>query len=86
MSDYHVLGKAEATGRIILIIFFWMVAAGSAASSEFQICLPATVLGGVCIAYPDFKKKGRVAVYWWIVGPGLALVLFLLYMGGLTNA
>jgi len=60
-----------------------VVAAGSATSSEFLICLPATVLDVVCIAYPDFKKKGRVAMYWWIAGSGFALVLFLLYSGGL---
>lgn len=86
MSDYHILGKAEAAGRIILIIFFWAVAAGSAASSEFQICLPATVLGVICIGYPDFKKKGRAKLCRWIIGLGLAWVLFLLYSGGLTNA
>lgn len=85
MNDFSVLTKAEAASRAILVTFFWVVAAGSAASSDFQICLPAAVLGVVCIAYPDFKKKGRDRLYQWIIGPGFAWVLFLLYSGGLTN-
>lgn len=78
--------KIDTVSRAFLVTFFWVVAAGSAASSEFQICLPATVLGVICIGYPDFKKKGRAKLCRWIIGLGLAWVLFLLYSGGLTNA
>jgi hypothetical protein len=75
----------EKIFRYPIVAFFWIVGAGSMAAADFLVGFVSIFFVIVSAAYPDFRDKERLAIYWTIVMAGVVVILMLLYYRGSTE-
>ncbi|WP_300351470.1 hypothetical protein [uncultured Alcanivorax sp.] len=70
------------TFRILLIVFFWLVATGELLKGYWYLAGLAAFLGVWVIAMPDHYRRGRKKLAWSIVVAGGVVMIALLQWRG----